>query len=131
MGLALISSPLLALGHTIHTSRTGFAYRLTQALDAMSKFSVIFSIGICVVLSATSCKPHQEEPTPALRSSNSDDSVVHPAAQENLPANVRTIIAASRVRTSLGETYDPNYYSIAYPGGDVPNDRGVCTDVVI
>ena len=27
--------------------------------------------------------------------------------------------------------YDPGYYSIDYPEGDVPADRGVCTDVVI
>lgn len=27
--------------------------------------------------------------------------------------------------------YDPSYFSIAYPGGDVPADKGVCTDVVI
>ncbi|MCD8101493.1 MAG: DUF1287 domain-containing protein [Alistipes sp.] len=27
--------------------------------------------------------------------------------------------------------YDPSYYTIPYPGGDVPADRGVCTDVVI
>ena len=28
-------------------------------------------------------------------------------------------------------TYDPSYFSIAYPNGDVPGDKGVCTDVVI
>lgn len=28
-------------------------------------------------------------------------------------------------------TYDPTYYRIPYPGGDVPADRGVCTDVVV
>lgn len=28
-------------------------------------------------------------------------------------------------------TYDPSYYSIGYPNGDVPSDIGVCTDVVI
>ncbi len=28
-------------------------------------------------------------------------------------------------------TYDPGYFVIAYPNGDVPADRGVCTDVVI
>ncbi len=28
-------------------------------------------------------------------------------------------------------TYDPAYFSIPYPNGDVPKDRGVCTDVVI
>ncbi|MDE5422639.1 DUF1287 domain-containing protein [Ancylomarina sp. DW003] len=28
-------------------------------------------------------------------------------------------------------SYDPSYFSIAYPNGDVPADKGVCTDVVI
>jgi uncharacterized protein YijF (DUF1287 family) len=27
--------------------------------------------------------------------------------------------------------YDPAYFSIPYPNGDVPSDKGVCTDVVI
>ena len=34
-------------------------------------------------------------------------------------------LTAQRVR------YDPRYFSIAYPNGDVPADRGVCTDVII
>lgn len=28
-------------------------------------------------------------------------------------------------------TYDPQYFSIDYPNGDVPSDKGVCTDVII
>lgn len=28
-------------------------------------------------------------------------------------------------------SYDPSYFKIAYPNGDVPSDKGVCTDVVI
>lgn len=27
--------------------------------------------------------------------------------------------------------YDPSYFSLDYPNGDVPADRGVCTDVII
>lgn len=27
--------------------------------------------------------------------------------------------------------YDPSYYTINYPNGDIPKGRGVCTDVVI
>lgn len=27
--------------------------------------------------------------------------------------------------------YDPAYYTIAYPNGDIPAGRGVCTDVII
>jgi uncharacterized protein YijF (DUF1287 family) len=28
-------------------------------------------------------------------------------------------------------TYDPSYFRIPYPNGDVPKDKGVCTDVII
>ena len=28
-------------------------------------------------------------------------------------------------------TYDPRYYAIDYPNGDVPKNKGVCTDVLI
>lgn len=33
--------------------------------------------------------------------------------------------------TKQNVTYDPSYFSIDYPNGDVPSDKGVCTDVVI
>ncbi|MEO8117021.1 MAG: DUF1287 domain-containing protein [Bacteroidota bacterium] len=33
--------------------------------------------------------------------------------------------------TSLHVQYDPQYFVINYPNGDVPADKGVCTDVVI
>ncbi len=38
---------------------------------------------------------------------------------------------ASIELTNQKVTYDPSYYSIPYPNGDVPSDVGVCTDVVI
>ena len=28
-------------------------------------------------------------------------------------------------------TYNPGYFSIDYPNGDIPSERGVCTDVII
>ncbi len=40
----------------------------------------------------------------------------------------------SEAATSLTKdevTYDPSYFSISYPNGDVPSGKGVCTDVVI
>lgn len=33
--------------------------------------------------------------------------------------------------TNQKVTYDPSYFSIDYPNGDVPSDKGVCTDVII
>ena len=38
---------------------------------------------------------------------------------------------AARDQVGVTVTYDPSYAKLAFPGGDVPRDRGVCTDVVI
>lgn len=33
--------------------------------------------------------------------------------------------------TNQNVIYDPAYFSIDYPNGDIPSNRGVCTDVII
>jgi len=33
--------------------------------------------------------------------------------------------------TTQNVTYDPSYFGIDYPNGDIPPNKGVCTDVVI
>ena len=40
-------------------------------------------------------------------------------------------VAAARGQVGVTLLYDPAYVVLAYPGGDVPLSRGVCTDVVI
>jgi len=40
-------------------------------------------------------------------------------------------VAAAVERPRHEVTYDPGYLSIAYPGGDVPADSGVCSDEII
>jgi len=41
------------------------------------------------------------------------------------------IVQAAQERTRAEVRYDPKYVSLSYPGGDVPADTGVCTDVII
>jgi uncharacterized protein YijF (DUF1287 family) len=41
------------------------------------------------------------------------------------------LVAAAVAQTRTRVTYDGSYRRIAYPGGDVPDTIGVCTDVVI
>ena len=41
------------------------------------------------------------------------------------------LIAAAERQVGVTLTYDPAYVTLAYPGGDLPRQRGVCTDVVI
>jgi uncharacterized protein YijF (DUF1287 family) len=46
-------------------------------------------------------------------------------------ASVAGIVKAALERTRHQVRYDGRYVSLDYPGGDVPADMGVCTDVVI
>ncbi len=41
------------------------------------------------------------------------------------------IVAAARSQVGITVSYDPSYQSLKYPGGDIPLERGVCSDVVI
>jgi uncharacterized protein YijF (DUF1287 family) len=61
---------------------------------------------------------------------------IHASAQTDTPAtapadfNIR-LAAAAVTLTRDRVVYDPTYFNIPYPMGDVPADKGVCTDVVI
>ena len=47
-------------------------------------------------------------------------------------SQVKDTLSVSALELTKQEvTYDPGYYSIDYPNGDIPNDKGVCTDVII
>jgi uncharacterized protein YijF (DUF1287 family) len=51
-----------------------------------------------------------------------------------LPLHAQTgekLVAAARKQIGVTVRYDPAYSRLDYPGGDVPVERGVCTDVVI
>lgn len=54
---------------------------------------------------------------------------LHPA----VAGNGTGMRLADAARTQIGKTvrYDPAYQVIGYPKGDVPMDRGVCSDVVV
>jgi len=51
-----------------------------------------------------------------------------PAAAD---ATAARLVAAARAQVGVTILYDPSYLPIGYPGGDVPLDRGVCTDVIV
>jgi uncharacterized protein YijF (DUF1287 family) len=49
-------------------------------------------------------------------------------ADVSFPVKVAT---GAELRALKNEIYDPAYVTLSYPMGDVPDDRGVCTDTVI
>lgn len=48
-----------------------------------------------------------------------------------LEARQKNLSDSALELTKQKVTYDPSYFSIDYPNGDVPADKGVCTDVII
>ena len=48
-----------------------------------------------------------------------------------LKAERALLIAAARAQVGRTTIYDPKYVELAFPGGDIPLERGVCTDVVV
>ena len=56
-----------------------------------------------------------------------------PAAPRALPASLRAALLIAAARRQVGTTirYDSGYARIPFPNGDVPRERGVCTDVLI
>ena len=55
-------------------------------------------------------------------------SIAAPAFAGSEPSR---LTEAARDQVGVTVTYDPAYVSLDFPGGDLPRDRGVCTDVVI
>lgn len=56
-----------------------------------------------------------------------------PAARTPRAATARAARLIAAARTQVGTTirYDPAYTILRFPNGDVPREKGVCTDVVI
>lgn len=66
---------------------------------------------------------------PASPPAGGGTGVPAPAAEPAPPSP--PLVAAARAQVGVVRRYDPAYVRLAYPGGDVAPDRGVCTDVVI
>jgi uncharacterized protein len=57
--------------------------------------------------------------------------VVQAAVADSSQDQTGKLIAAARAQIGVTKYYDSAYTVIAYPNGDVPIERGVCTDVLI
>jgi uncharacterized protein YijF (DUF1287 family) len=69
------------------------------------------------------------DPAPATSGKTAPPSA-RVVANRSTPTALR-VAAAAEGQVGTTVHYDAAYVRIAYPGGDVPADRGACTDVVI
>jgi len=57
--------------------------------------------------------------------------VLHAASRLPGPLPLERFLESAMLQTQLTLFYDPSYVKLPYPGGDVPIERGVCTDVIV
>ena len=55
----------------------------------------------------------------------------HPRSWRRSRARLQQLLQSAYAQVGKTVSYDPAYTSIAFPGGDVALDRGVCTDVIV
>lgn len=58
-------------------------------------------------------------------------SLAAPLHSQPRPRTATALVYAARSQVGVTLHYDPAYTALAFPNGDVPRAKGVCTDVVI
>jgi uncharacterized protein YijF (DUF1287 family) len=61
----------------------------------------------------------------------SDKNIEKPKIVDIQSDEIKKLLASAVEQTTLTKSYDPDYTVISYPNGDIPIEKGVCTDVVI
>jgi len=93
---------------------------------------VIRLLPLVVLLAVLSCQTNFQS-TAQIKEPNS----LFPAISEKPKladinsVEVKKLLESAIEQTNLTKNYDPAYVVIPYPNGDIPVEKGVCTDVVI
>ena len=91
---------------------------------------IIRSLSMLVLLVFASCQTNfkstaqTKEPVVSTASET-------PELADITSGEIKKLLESAVEQTTLTKTYDPAYVVIPYPMGDVPMEKGVCTDVVI
>lgn len=90
----------------------------------------VYSIALCLILvTSANCQRRgdlqvTETPTPTPVATQM------PWASDASP-QLKQLVESAIDQTTVTTGYDPSYVAIDYPGGDVPLETGVCSDVVV
>ncbi len=84
---------------------------------------------VVLLFSTLNCQPSQFGRRPFVTPEPSP--FISKPLAENAPPQVNQIIGSAVEQTKVTTSYDPAYVGIEYPNGDVPQETGVCSDVVV
>ncbi|MFC1586682.1 DUF1287 domain-containing protein [Planctomycetota bacterium] len=97
----------------------------------------VFVLIVAIIFGSISLSYHLLSSPKANYKHNTQESVSQKSVKaqqnplENLDPFTRKVVKGALHRAEKGTRYDAAYISLTYPGGDVPDDRGACTDVII
>lgn len=89
--------------------------------------SIRFLLLICV-LAASGCQRQTQVVRPGLAAPRNP--TVKPLA-DNASPQLKQMLDGAIAQAGVTTSYDPSYVALDYPGGDVPLETGVCSDVVV
>jgi len=92
------------------------------------KFNYVSVLLLIGVLAASGCQRQarvvsRKPPVPA-------NVTVRPLPQ-NVPPQLKQMLDGAIAQAGVTTSYDPSYVALDYPGGDVQEKTGVCSDVVV
>ena len=90
-------------------------------------FYYILILAICGFI----CSCQRSRSTPTRRGNAVPEHPIHKSLPENAPPELKKLIDAAVAQAGVTTGYSPSYVSLDYPGGDVPKETGVCTDVIV
>ena len=97
---------------------------LTRFCKFLMRTSLLQVTVVCLLFVGVGCDKNPLRSAPTQLQTNSVSVSAKPGADS-------PVVAAARAQIGVTTIYDPVYVGLAYPGGDVPEDRGVCMDLVI
>lgn len=95
-------------------------------------FTTIFTFMLVLLVGCNEEQAGESDASQTLVGSKEIKCAVAGRPLDGKPRSKAELLAVAAME-QVGKTtiYDPSYIELSYPGGDVPIERGVCTDVVI
>jgi uncharacterized protein YijF (DUF1287 family) len=84
-----------------------------------------------VALAALACQRQSPPPQNAATTQRIPPNPIYKPLPGNASPSVKKLIDAAVAQVGVTTGYSPSYVSLDYPGGDVPKETGVCTDVLV
>ena len=88
--------------------------------------AVLVAVAVLMCLSFGACSTHRGSMTPTGPGTGHK-----PLPWDHSSARARRLALAAQSQVGRTVKYDSSYVKLKYPGGDLPLDRGTCTDVLI